>query len=85
MAASYEWTEWHLTPEGWVRGSNRVDINVVTEVPLPRNRVATFRYSEKMTSPFSDADKYVDEIWMSDQKEVVEGLKKQFGDCPLSL
>jgi len=25
MSASKEWTEWHLTPTGWVRGSEKVD------------------------------------------------------------
>src|SRR5574343_541972 len=39
MAASSEWTEWHLTPRGWVRGSDQRDFaGVTTSRLLPRWR-----------------------------------------------
>lgn len=43
MAASNEWDEWHLTPSGWVKGTEKTDF-ALNEVPPPKDRVATFKY-----------------------------------------
>ena len=39
MAASNEWTEWHLTPRGWEEGSGRLDGVGVTHAEPPTDRV----------------------------------------------
>jgi hypothetical protein len=46
MTASREWTEYHLTPAGWMRGSEKTDFDQ-NEVTPPADRVLTMRYVEE--------------------------------------
>lgn len=85
MAASREWTEWHLTPRGWERGSEMVDVGNLTEVPPPADRVLTHKYREIMSSGFSPIDRYNDEIWRTDDEERIAELLKTFGSAPNTL
>lgn len=48
MSASHEWTEWHLTTGGWVRGTEKTDLTFKVVLPPP-NALATFIYSEEIT------------------------------------
>ena len=50
MSLSQESTEWHLTPGGWQRGTERMDFGNVTVVEPPSDRVATYRWVEKLSS-----------------------------------
>ena len=43
MAASDEWEEVHLTPNGWVGGSYRHDFGNRVEEPTPPDAVLTIR------------------------------------------
>ncbi|AZT82117.1 MAG: hypothetical protein FH752_18770 [Marinobacter adhaerens] len=85
MSASKEWTEWHLTPTGWVRGSEKVDYQGVTTVEPPADRVLTCEYQEYLSSSFSSMDKGASVLWESEDKEKVAQLLKQFGECPQRL
>lgn len=82
MSASKEWTEWHLTQTGWVRGSHRVDYQGTTMVEKPADRVLTCKYEEILSSSFSSLDKEVTVTWQSDDKENISRLLEKFGDCP---
>lgn len=85
MAASKEWTEWHLTPQGWICGTERIDNGNITKKDPPSDRVISFRFSEVYSSVFSKPAKSVDEIWKSDNKNNIDELLKQYGCCPERL
>jgi len=84
MAASNEWTEWHLTPDGWIRGSQRTDFQKVLEAPPP-NRVKTCQYKELISSPTSELKTSLDTVWESENSGEVERLASLFGQCPNQL
>ena len=84
MAASDEWTEWHLTPRGWERGSERVDVGNVTPRDPPADRVLTVRYRE-YSSWGANLTVYQDELWRSPDVESVDSLLRQFCEAPRSL
>ena len=44
MTASYEWTEYHLTPLGWVRGTVKTDFDR-EDVEPPADRILSVRYA----------------------------------------
>jgi hypothetical protein len=46
MSASHESFEWHLTPEGWVAGSEFLDFGGRQLRATPEDRVATFVLDE---------------------------------------
>ena len=48
MAVSRQWTEWHLTPAGWVSGSSRRDGEGNVWRDEPEERVITFVYQEQI-------------------------------------
>jgi hypothetical protein len=80
MPNSKEWTEWHLTPEGWVKGDYRIDFQGVTSQETPSDRVATYRYNELI--PAADLETWVDLIWKSDDEDAIDELLEQYGPCP---
>ena len=85
MSLSKEWTEWHLTPDGWVRGSEQIDFRQAEISEPPQNRLLTCVYKEVLSSPFGALNKSVEEKWRSDKKEDVETLLKKYGACPEAL
>lgn len=50
MNISYEWTDWHLTQDGWIPGSFKKDFNPTYKVAPPKNRVLTRRYIQEIKS-----------------------------------
>ena len=85
MSASHEWTEYHLTPDGWKQGSWRIDFGNTHEKDSPPDRVLTCVYHEKLSSVYSQMDRYVNETWRSEDDAVIDALIKQYGECPNSL
>jgi hypothetical protein len=82
MSASDEWTEWHLTPDGWKVGSTKVDFAGVTEQEPPPDRVLTHRWSEHLSSVHSTMDRAGEIIWQSDDQKAVAALLAKFGNPP---
>lgn len=82
MSASNEWDEWHLTPQGWIAGSEKVDFAGVTEKPIPPDRVLTRRYHERQSSSFSKVDRFVSTEWRGPDAEEVARLLTKFGQHP---
>src|SRR5262245_81274 len=82
MTCSDEWTDWHLTPAGWVEGSEMVDFGNLRKKPVPDDRVLTRRRGEVQTSPYSEMHRYIKTTWESDERETIETLLKQYGECP---
>jgi hypothetical protein len=84
MAASDEWTEWHLTETGWQRGSEKTDFNSVTREPPP-DRACTAVWSEHISSSFSPLNSDSAMIWKSENLERCESLLKKYGPPPRHL
>jgi hypothetical protein len=84
MSASNEWDEWHLTPEGWIQGSEKVDFAGVTERPTPEARIATFRHCSYMGSIHSKVQITWDEQWRREGVDL-EPLYAKFGKYPKSV
>jgi hypothetical protein len=85
MAASKEWTEWHLTPQGWQRGSEKTDFAPATKVQPPEDRVLTCVFRETIASSFGGFSRETDITWSSDDEQKIASLRQQFGDCPERL
>lgn len=81
MAASKEWTEWHLTPNGWIRGTVKTDFTIDV-VERPNDAIATWRYLEEIAFA-ARPDCKTNEIWRSNiTNEQFISLQVQFGGCP---
>lgn len=79
MSASHEWKEWHLTPHGWVSGSEKWDFGKPQIVPPPIDRVLTRRYVDHQSSSFSRVDYYFQDLWQGDDSD---GLLVEHGAHP---
>jgi hypothetical protein len=85
MSFSREWTDYHLTPKGWIEGSTLVDFGNRTNVDPPFDRVQTYRWEEEQTSGYSKMHKGGEITWESDDKNAIQELRSQFGEPPNSL
>jgi hypothetical protein len=85
MSMSYETTEWHLTPRGWVRGTQRLDFGSPNRVVPPKDRVLSVRWIEEQTHPSAKSHKRSEEIWRTADKQLVSSLVKTFGTAPERL
>lgn len=84
MAASNEWTEWYLTPAGWVRGAWKTDFDRSGTVPEPEGWVKRARYRERMSHPFSGIDIRIEGVEVRDEARATD-LEAEFGSCPEHL
>lgn len=85
-----EWTRWHLTPEGWQKGSQkRRATRDIVEVNLPDNQVMSYTYREYLRPTDKQGiggwEKLLLNDWCSSDKALVSNLLKQFGYCPRQL
>ncbi len=79
MSASNEWWDWHLTPDGWVEGSEKLDFSELKEKEVPANRVLTIRHHERMSSPFSKLEVWASEEWRHPDNNLVTSLIEKYG------
>ncbi len=85
MAIRNEWTEWHLTPQGWQRGSTRVQGKGNTWADEPEERVLSFVYKEVETSSMPGAQVSSEETWRSKTATDIDVLLRQHGASPRHL
>jgi hypothetical protein len=88
MAISRQWTEWHLTPAGWVSGSSRRDGEGNVWRDEPPDRAVTFVYQEQIDKAHPTPNATVQESWRSKAAgaaEHIELLLAQHGACPRKL
>lgn len=78
MAASNEWTEYHLTLDGWVEGSERLDFGETKIISPPDNRILTRKYKEYLASSFSVMERTYSTIWTSGDKYLINNLLESF-------
>lgn len=75
MSASNEWIDYHLTTEGWLSGTEKLD-NGITEVNPPSNRILTRRYKEYVASTYSPLERsYQDIQQINDSDKISKYLK----------
>jgi hypothetical protein len=82
VSASDEWTEWHLTPRGWERGSQRLDFSGVITVPPPADRVRTVIVRDTVSSMYSALEQSSDELWSHSDTDRVAELTRLYGPPP---
>lgn len=99
MAARMEWTEWHLTPRGWERGSTRVQGKGNMWVDEPEDRALSFVYKEIESPSQPGVQKSVEETWRPRDTTGFPGpiapapplcaeteeLLREHGPCPQAL
>jgi hypothetical protein len=81
MSASNEWFEFHLTSEGWVAGSKKLDAGL-RKKETPKDRVLTLCFHERLSSPFSDLEKWYREVWRDENEDLIGDLINKHGDLP---
>ena len=79
-----EWIEWHLTPRGWERGTQKLSCLAVQvqELEVPLDRVLTYRYHQNFSINSVWMQKHVSEIWKCCDEKIVAELLEKFGNCP---
>ena len=84
MSASNEWFEYHLTPDGWVKGSEEVDIGGVTEREVPPNVIISLTFHERMSSIYSTPERWYDTEKGNCEipEEKLHELYKKYGRVP---
>ncbi len=85
MAIRNEWTEWHLTPGGWVRGSTRVQGRGNAWADEPADRVVSYVYKEVQSGGAAEATVTSEESWRSKTATDVDALLAQHGAAPQML
>ena len=88
MPISRQWTEWHLTPAGWVSGSSRRDGEGNVWRDEPDDRVITFVYQEQTGKTHPEPVATVQESWRSKATGAtanIDQLLAQHGPCPRNL
>ena len=85
MAIRNEWTEWHLTPQGWQRGSTRVQGKGNIWVDEPEERALSFVYKETETSASPQTAVSCEETWRSKTAPAIDALLRQHGPSPRHL
>jgi hypothetical protein len=73
MAASNEWTEYHLTQNGWVEGSQKRDFGQTIRRPSPEGSVMRVLYHETCNG-YGPVHGSTKEEWRSDDTILVEAL-----------
>lgn len=81
-----EWTEWHLTPRGWERGSIKYENSLnINQVEIPPDRVITCIYCESVNVNSIWIQKRVSEVWRNSDENLITAMLDKFGNCPESM
>lgn len=75
---SYEWTDWHLTPSGWILGNHKINFNDIVYVKPPANRVLTRRYLESIETLNSPLRIFRKNVWAINNPEKIRRLYKLY-------
>ncbi len=77
MAASKEWTDWHLCPGGWIRGTSRMDNGQVSKVATPDDRLLTDRRIEECNG-YGPVHYRTERQWTSEDASEVLAAQSKF-------
>ncbi len=81
MAASDEWTEWYLTPTGWVSGEWKSDFKASGPVLPPAGWVKKCRVFDYWGSVYGGHSSGTEVLAVRDAAAADE-LEARFGPCP---
>lgn len=81
MSLSSESWQYHLTPHGWVEGSESLDFGT-KERPIPADRVLTVTQHYYLSSRWSKPDQWSSIDWQHSDGALVASLKEKFGELP---
>jgi hypothetical protein len=81
MSASDEWTEYHLTPNGWVVGTDKTDFGATEVVARPSDAVLTVTFREQFNG-YGPPLRTFREDWRSKDERRIEALVTRFGSKP---
>lgn len=84
MSASDEWTDWHLTPNGWKAGTEKRDHGTEEKIP-PDERVLTVRWCEYLGAVQGTPHRYHEEKWRSKDADSISALLSKYGNAPSKL
>ena len=86
MPALSDWTEWHLTPQGWQRGTIKTAIlaSIIVRRP-PADRVLSCRFYQRRGDAGCAPAQWTNEVWKDADPAQVESLVQQYGSCPHEL
>ena len=71
------WTDWHLTPAGWVAGTNSID-GVSQHVLPPCERVLSYRFRVALDFTLGR----VEMLYRSEDESMIRKLSARYGECP---
>lgn len=74
MSASNEIDEMHLTPSGWVQGSEKLDFSGWNHREPPCDRLLTVRFREYLSSSFSKMELTADETKHGNDIDILAAL-----------
>jgi len=80
MPLSNDCWEWHLTPTGWVLGTERLD-QFLEQRSTPEDRVLSGRFEETLEDAFSEL-KLTWEVFWTDPSIDTSTLLSKFGEKP---
>lgn len=84
MSAGLEYTKWHLTATGWVRGTAKTDSTYESK-ERPAAALATFVYSEEISYSGPADEKIIKEWVREGENEEVAFAIASHGECPRCL
>lgn len=79
MAASDEWEEMHLTPNGWVDGSYKHDFGKLSEKSTPIDAVLTIRRHVYVGAIGAEMKVTESETLLTDDTSKITALRLKFG------
>lgn len=74
------WTDWHLTPQGWVAGTSSID-GVADHVGPPGARVLSYRFRMNPMLPSGRMEM----IFSAKNAAMVREIESRFGECPARI
>ncbi len=80
MALTNDSWEWHLTPTGWVLGTERLD-QFIEQREVPTDRVLSGRFQETLEDAFSELQLTWEVFWRHDAIDP-QPLLNKFGEKP---
>jgi hypothetical protein len=87
MAIRKEWTEWHLTPRGWEKGSTRREGRGNDWRDEPPDRLLSYQHCE-LQAASGPARVTTEETWRTKEPAKIEQLESalaQYGSAPSRL
>ena len=82
MVFSKEWFDYHLTGDGWMRGSEKLDFSGESKIATPSKRVLTVRVHEEVPSFGMRTRIWGEKTWLHDDSKLVDKLLKRYGKLP---